>query len=103
MGDRDGAEREWRSVEGRPWLLRGMAPRSISGVNAPRIQTPHVLLVGGEASLATYLVYVEPGSHEARATLDGHVDGVGRFEGEIAIHNNASEGAPVPCRQGKTL
>ncbi|MGK3989882.1 tetratricopeptide repeat protein [Sorangium sp. So ce136] len=29
--------------------------------------------------LATYVVYVEPGSHEARATLEGHEDGVGRF------------------------
>ncbi|MGK4007559.1 hypothetical protein WMF31_33370 [Sorangium sp. So ce1036] len=29
--------------------------------------------------LATYVVYVEPGSHEARARLAGHEDGVGRF------------------------
>ncbi|WP_438034770.1 hypothetical protein [Sorangium sp. So ce204] len=30
----------------------------------------------------TYVVYVEPGSHEARATLQGHEDGVGRFEAQ---------------------
>jgi hypothetical protein len=49
--------------------------------------------------LATYVVYVEPGWHEARAKLAGHADGTGRFEalrGETAAVGLALKAKPAP-------
>ncbi|WP_437623622.1 hypothetical protein [Sorangium sp. So ce1151] len=51
--------------------------------------------------LATYVVYVEPGSHEARAKLAGHEDGAGRFEAQRgdtpAIGLALKEKPPAPA------
>ncbi|WP_437297618.1 hypothetical protein [Sorangium sp. So ce426] len=52
----------------------------------------------------TYVVYVEPGSHEARATLQGHEDGVGRFEAQrgdklpLGLALEEKPPAPRPAR-----
>ncbi|WP_437984180.1 hypothetical protein [Sorangium sp. So ce117] len=92
---RDAAEHLRRALEGGDALASGASARLRGALQQAAQEVVEVAIVVGkpEAELfmdgrrvgqgfVTYVVYVEPGSHEARATLQGHEDGVGRFEAQ---------------------
>ncbi|WP_437654012.1 hypothetical protein [Sorangium sp. So ce1182] len=89
---RDAAEHLRRALDAGDALAPGVAARFQQGLQRAAQEVAAVAIVVGKPEaevfmdgrrvgqgLATYVVYVEPGSHEARATLHGHEDGVGRF------------------------
>ncbi|WP_438018101.1 hypothetical protein WMF18_03025 [Sorangium sp. So ce315] len=89
---RDAAEHLRRALDAADALAPGARARFRQGLQRAAKEVAAVAIVVGEPEaevfmdgrrvgqgLATYVVYVEPGSHEARATLAGHEDGVGRF------------------------
>ncbi|HTN85144.1 MAG TPA: hypothetical protein VL242_15705 [Sorangium sp.] len=90
---RDAAEHLRRALDAGDALAPGVRARFQQGLQRAAQEVAAVAIVVGKPEaevfmdgrrvgqgLATYVVYVEPGSHEARATLHGHEDGVGRFE-----------------------
>ncbi|WP_437307684.1 hypothetical protein [Sorangium sp. So ce388] len=90
---RDAAEHLRRALDAGDALAPGVRVRFQQGLQRAAQEVAAVAIVVGKPEaevfmdgrrvgqgLATYVVYVEPGSHEARATLHGHEDGVGRFE-----------------------
>ncbi|WP_437958777.1 hypothetical protein WME76_03360 [Sorangium sp. So ce119] len=92
---RDAAEHLRRALDAADALAAGARARFQQGLQRAAREVAAVAIVVGEPEaelfmdgrrvgqgLATYVVYVEPGSHEARATLAGHEDGVGRFEAQ---------------------
>ncbi|WP_437648101.1 hypothetical protein [Sorangium sp. So ce362] len=92
---RDAAEHLRRALEAGDALAPGVRAKLQRGLQRAAQEVAAVAIVVGEPEaevfmdgrrvgqgLATYVVYVEPGSHEARATLGGHEDGVGRFEAQ---------------------
>ncbi|MDC0680605.1 hypothetical protein [Sorangium atrum] len=92
---RDAAEHLRRALEGGDALASGARARLRGALQQAAQEVVEVAIVVGkpEAELfmdgrrvgqgfVTYVVYVEPGSHEARATLQGHEDGVGRFDAQ---------------------
>ncbi|WP_437486311.1 tetratricopeptide repeat protein [Sorangium sp. So ce1014] len=92
---RDAAEYLRRALEAGDALAPGVRAKLQRGLQRAAQEVAAVAIVVGEPEaevfmdgrrvgqgLATYVVYVEPGSHEARATLGGHEDGVGRFEAQ---------------------
>ncbi|WP_437715464.1 hypothetical protein WMF45_03050 [Sorangium sp. So ce448] len=92
---RDAAEHLRRALEAGGALAPGARARLRGALQQAAQEVVEVAIVVGkpEAELfmdgrrvgqgfVTYVVYVEPGSHEARATLQGHEDGVGRFEAQ---------------------
>ncbi|MGK3997176.1 hypothetical protein [Sorangium sp. So ce1024] len=89
---RDAAEHLRGALDAADALAPGARARFRQGLQRAAKEVAAVAIVVGEPEaevfmdgrrvgqgLATYVVYVEPGSHEARATLAGHEDGVGRF------------------------
>ncbi|WP_437781508.1 hypothetical protein [Sorangium sp. So ce1097] len=89
---RDAAEHLRRALDAADALAPGARVRFQQGLQRAAKEVAAVAIVVGEPEaevfmdgrrvgqgLATYVVYVEPGSHEAQATLAGHEDGVGRF------------------------
>ncbi|WP_437335838.1 hypothetical protein [Sorangium sp. So ce394] len=92
---RDAAEHLRRALEAEGALAPDRKARVQQGLRRAALEVAAVAIVVGKPEaevfidgrrvgqgLATYVVYVEPGSHEARATLAGHEDGVGRFEAQ---------------------
>ncbi|KYF87966.1 hypothetical protein BE20_24280 [Sorangium cellulosum] len=92
---RDAAEHLRRALEAEDALAPDRKARVQQGLRRAAQEVAAVAIVVGKPEaevfidgrrvgqgLATYVVYVEPGSHEARATLAGHEDGVGRFEAQ---------------------
>ncbi|XXY18778.1 hypothetical protein WME88_03890 [Sorangium sp. So ce216] len=89
---RDAAEHLRRALDAGDALAPGARARFQQGLQRAAQEVAAVAIVVGKPEaellmdgrlvgqgLATYVVYVEPGSHEARAKLAGHEDGVGRF------------------------
>ncbi|WP_438027029.1 hypothetical protein [Sorangium sp. So ce233] len=112
---RDAAEHLRRALDAADALAPGVRARFQQGLQRAAREVAAVAIVVGEPEaevfmdgrrvgqgLATYVVYVEPGSHEARATLAGHEDGVGRFEAQrgdtpaIGLALKAKPPAPLP-------
>ncbi|WP_437636321.1 hypothetical protein [Sorangium sp. So ce854] len=112
---RDAAEHLRRALDAADALAPGARARFRQGLQRAAKEVAAVAIVVGEPEaevfmdgrrvgqgLATYVVYVEPGSHEARATLAGHEDGVGRFEAQrgdtpaIGLALKEKPPAPVP-------
>ncbi|XXX78015.1 hypothetical protein WMF30_04480 [Sorangium sp. So ce134] len=92
---RDAAEHLRRALEAEDALAPDRKDRVQQGLRRAAQEVAAVAIVVGKPEaevfidgrrvgqgLATYVAYVEPGSHEARATLEGHEDGVGRFEAQ---------------------
>ncbi|WP_437835346.1 hypothetical protein [Sorangium sp. So ce1153] len=90
---RDAAEHLRRALDAGDALAPGVRARFQQGLERAAHEVAAVAIVVGKPEaevfmdgrrvgqgLATYVVYVEPGGHEARAALHGHEDGVGRFE-----------------------
>ncbi|KYF65925.1 hypothetical protein BE15_23455 [Sorangium cellulosum] len=113
---RDAAEHLRRALDAADALAPGARARFRQGLQRAAQQVAAVAIVVGEPEaevfmdgrrvgqgLATYVVYVEPGSHEARATLEGHEDGVGRFEAQrgdtpaIGLALKEKPPGPVPA------
>ncbi|WP_437928390.1 hypothetical protein WMF37_03865 [Sorangium sp. So ce291] len=89
---RDAAEHLRRALDAGDALALGVRARLQQGLQRAAKEVAAVAIVVGKPEaellmdgrrvgqgLATYVIYVEPGSHEARAKLEGHEDGVGRF------------------------
>lgn len=112
---RDAAEHLRRALDAAGTLAPGARARFQQGLQRAAQEVASVAIVVGEPEaevfmdgrrvgqgLATYVVYVEPGSHEARATLAGHEDGVGRFEAQRgdtpAIGLALKEKPPAPVQ-----
>ncbi len=116
---RDAAEHLRRALEGGDALASGARARLRGALQQAAQEVVEVAIVAGkpEAELfmdgrrvgqgfVTYVVYVEPGSHEARATLQGHEDGVGRFEAQrgdklpLGLALKEKPPAPRPAQPG---
>ncbi|XXY45571.1 hypothetical protein WME91_36770 [Sorangium sp. So ce269] len=113
---RDAAEHLRRALDAADALAPGVRARLQQGLQRAAQEVAAVAIVVGKPEaevfidgrrvgqgLATYVVYVEPGSHEARAKLAGHEDGVGRFEAQrgdtpaIGLALKEKPPAPVPA------
>ncbi|AGP33685.1 hypothetical protein [Sorangium cellulosum] len=115
---RDAAEHLRRALEAEGALAPDRKARIQQGLRRAAQEVAAVAIVVGKPEaevfvdgrrvgqgLATYVVYVEPGSHEARATLAGHEDGVGRFEAQrgdtpaigLALKETPKPPAPRPA------
>ncbi|WP_437944705.1 hypothetical protein WME98_27575 [Sorangium sp. So ce296] len=115
---RDAAEHLRRALEAEDALAPDRKARVQQGLRRAAQEVAAVAIVVGKPEaevfvdgrrvgqgLATYVVYVEPGRHEARATLAGHEDGVGRFEAQrgdtpaigLALKEKPKPPAPRPA------
>jgi hypothetical protein len=114
---RDAAEHLRRALEEGDALASGARARLRGALQQAAQEVVEVAIVVGKPEaevfmdgrrvgqgFVTYVVYVEPGSHEARATLQGHEDGVGRFEAQrgdkppIGLALKEKPSAPRPAQ-----